>query len=210
MSADDEQIDRRTLPRLVVVLPLLAAAVGAASGWLWYQWWGPPLQGQIFETTSGIRWYPDPFDPGQQQVFSGTAEYVVLGVLGGVVLGAVAVILSRRRYLLTLLVLGVASGIAATTMFVVGVALSPPDPDSFATSANVCRERPCEQFPAAIEVTGWTPFLSWTIGSLGTFGATIAALSGAREVRRHQSGRRETGNWLERPNAARSGPSARQ
>ncbi|KAA1429012.1 hypothetical protein [Nocardioides antri] len=176
-----------------------SAAVGALGGWLWYLWWGPPAPGKIFETDSGIKWYPDPWDPGQHQVFAGTAEYALIGLAGGVLLGFGAVVVGRRQAFAALAALVVGSALAAYVAFLVGTTLSPPDPQGYATADHVG-----EEYPAAIEVTGWTPYLLWPAGALIGFCSAVVLLSGAGEVRRQQVDQQQAGNWLEPVKTARS------
>ena len=71
--------------------------------------------------------------------------------------------------------------------------LNPPDPQTYATD-----DRIGEEHPAAIEVTGWTPYLLWPAGALSGFCVTVIVGSWVGELRRAQSAQRDAGTWLER------------
>jgi hypothetical protein len=179
----------RIFPALVVTLA--GVGLGALGGWLWYVWWGPPNTGTIYDTVDGPQWY-DLTDQGVAHQFDGPAEYAIVGLVFGIVLGILAAVLGRRQALVALVGLAVGSALAAYLSFVVGTALSPPDPQDYATADNIDKE-----YPAAIELSGWTPFLVWPIGALGAFCTAIVAMSGAGEVRRQQAGQEQAGTWLQ-------------
>ncbi|WP_183094115.1 hypothetical protein [Nocardioides stalactiti] len=179
-------------------LLVAGAALGGLGGWLWYQWWGPPNKGSIFDTTAyGITWF-DTTDKGIAQDFAGTGEYVVIGFGLGLVLGTIAAFVGRRHAFAALAALLAGAALAAALSWAVGTMLSPPDPQKFATEANVCTELPCKEYPAAIEVNGWTPYLLWPIGALTGFCATTFLLGTFVEVRRQQHTHQQAGTWLER------------
>lgn len=169
---------------LVVVPVLLAgAALGALGGWLWYQWWGPPDKGIILDTVaSGPRWVAST-QQGIEGQFDGPGEYAVIALGFGVLLGILAAVLGRRQALAALAGLVAASALAAYLAFAVGTALSPPDPQQFANPDTVCTEEPCKEYDAAIETSGWTPFLCWPIGALGAYTAAIMVMSGVGTTR---------------------------
>jgi len=163
----------------LAVVPVLVAgaALGALGGWLWYQWWGPPNKGIILDTVAwGPRWVASDQQGIEHQV-DGPAEYAVIALGFGIVLGILAAVLGRRQAFAALGALVVGSALAAYLSFAVGTALSPPDPQQYATEANVCQEEPCQEYKAAIEVSGWTPFLCWPIGALGAYALAIVATS---------------------------------
>jgi hypothetical protein len=157
-------------------LAAAGAAVGALGGWLWYQWWGPANTGIIYDTVDGPKWY-DLTDQGVAHQFDGPGQYAVIALLLGIALGVVAFFVGRRQALAAVAGLIVGTALAAYLSYVVGTALSPPDPQKYATSANVCKEEPCKDYPAAIEVSGWTPFLCWPLGALGAFSTTVVVMS---------------------------------
>ncbi|MDZ5620629.1 hypothetical protein SFC88_07330 [Nocardioides sp. HM23] len=176
-ATERSRLPWRAIAVVVAVVVVAAAGLGALGGWLWYQWWGPPNTGAIYDTaTWGPRWI-DLTDQGLGQQFDGPAQYAVIGLGFGTLLGILGAVLGRRQAIAALVGLVVGSALAAYLAFVVGTALSPPDPERYATEANVCREEPCKDYPAAIEVSGWTPFLCWPIGALGGFSLTIAVMT---------------------------------
>ena len=173
--------ERRRLPWQAIVrvgLPVAAAgaALGALGGWLWYQWWGPANTGAIYDTVDGPKWY-DLTDQGLAHQFDGPAQYALVGLLLGIVLGVLGYVLGRRHALAALAGLIVGTALAASVSYLVGTQLSPPDPQQFATAANVCTEQPCKEYPAAIETSGWTPFLCWPLGALGAFSIAVVLMS---------------------------------
>ncbi len=153
---------------------MLAASggLGALAGWLWYEWWGPPNSGEIYDTTTwGPRWL-DLTDQGLAHQFDGPAQYAVLALGLGALLGVLAAVLGRRQALAALAALAAGSALAAYVSYAVGTALSPPDPQRFATKDNIG-----EEYLAAIEVSGWTPLLCWPIAALGTFAIALVAMA---------------------------------
>lgn len=113
---------------LTVVLFLLA---GALAGAVW--WWA-------WEAPSGMvrdgRWYPQPWDVGQQADFAGQAWYVVVAAVTGLLGGALATLGRARGELLTLgsVLLGSVAG--GVVMRLVGQALAPEDPHVLARTAD--------------------------------------------------------------------------
>jgi hypothetical protein len=173
----------RRLPWLAMVLVALGIVVaggglGALGGWLWYRWWAPANTGEIYDTTSGPRWY-DLSDHGFTHQFDGPAQYAVVALGLGAVLGVLAAVVGRRQALLALGALVVGSALAAYLSWLIGTEMSPPDPQALATKANIGNE-----YPAAIELSGWTPFLCWGIGALGMFALASWAASWLRTARR--------------------------
>ena len=202
------EVERRRLPWRAVAVVVGAvvaagAALGALGGWLWYQWWGPPNTGTIYDTVNGPLWF-DPSDQGIAHQFDGPGQYAVIGLGLGVVLGILAAVLGRRQAMAALAALVVGGALAAYLSWVVGTAMSPPDPEQYATADNVCTEEPCEEYPAAIEVSGWTPFLCWPIGALAGFCTAIVVMSFTGEFRRQQVDQEQSGNWLQPVRADRS------
>lgn len=111
-------------------------AVGAALGWVWERWWEPST-GTVFRK----QWFPvdgeGRYDlDALRNEFAGTAQYVVLALGAGVVLGALSSLLMAGRELLALLTVVVASVLAAVVMWQVGAALGPPDPQELARTAG--------------------------------------------------------------------------
>ncbi len=154
---------------------VLGGALGALGGWLWWRWWGPANTGSVYQTDDGPKWY-DLTAGGFTHVFDGTAQYAVIGLGFGLLLGIAAGLLSRRHAVLGLVAVVVASALGAVVAAQLGYALSPPDPQQYETAANVCEKAPCKEYPAALRISGWTPYLTWAIGALASY--FIVMLSG--------------------------------
>lgn len=177
-------------PGLVAATVVVAGAVlGALGGWLWYLWWAPAREGRIYRTEDGPRWFPDPWDPGQAQMFAGTGGYALVGIGLGLVLGVLAVFLGRRQAYAGLVGLLLGTALAAGVAYLVGTMLSPPDPQSLVDSEPVGT-----RLPAAIEVRGWTPYLCWPLGGLLGFLAATFLVSALDDVQRLEA---DTGTRLE-------------
>jgi hypothetical protein len=188
----------RAIAVVAVAVAVAGGGLGAFGGWLWYHWWGPPNTGKIYDTAVwGPKWI-DLTDDGLAHQFSGPAEYTLIALGLGLLLGILAAVLGRRQALVAFAALVAGSALAAYLAFAVGTALSPPDPQQYATKANACTEEPCKEYQAAIEISGWTPLLCWPIGAMAGFAAGTAAQSGVGELRRQQRGQQQAGAWLER------------
>ncbi|KAA1417906.1 hypothetical protein F0U44_14780 [Nocardioides humilatus] len=183
------------------VVVTASAAVGALGGWLWYQWWGPPNKGSIYETLDGRILWLDPTDKGIAHQFNGPAQYAIIGIGLGLVLGVLAALLGRRQALVALGSLIVGSALAAFLAWGVGNVLSPPDPQQYAKKSAVCTEAPCKEYDAAIEVSGWTPFLCWPLGALAGFSLTVVVAEWIGSFRGSQAAQRDAGTWLAAPGA---------
>lgn len=110
--------------------------VGAALGWVWERWWEPST-GTVFRK----EWFPVDAEgrydlDALRNEFAGTAQYVVLALGGGVVLGALSSLLLAGRELLALLVVVLSSVLAAVVMWQVGAALGPADPQELARTVG--------------------------------------------------------------------------
>lgn len=190
--AVDRRVPWRAIVIVVGVLVVTAAGLGAIGGWLWYHWWAPANIGEIYDTTEGPRWY-DVSEEGLTHQFDGPALYAVVAIGLGSLLGALAALLGRHQALAALGGLVMGSALAAYLSWAVGTAMSPPDPQQFETTANIGKE-----YPAAIELTGWTPLLCWPLAALAAFCVTIVLVSLVTEIRRTQAAQQVAGNWLER------------
>ncbi len=176
-TAEDRRPPWRAISVVAGAVVLAAGGLGALGGWLWYQWWGPPNSGEIYDTSAwGPRWF-DLTDQGLAHQFDGPAQYTVIALGFGALLGILAAVLGRRQAVAAMIALVVGSALAAYVSWLVGTTLSPPDPQKYATAENVCQEEPCKQYLAAIEVSGWTPFLCWPLAALGAFSVTIVVMS---------------------------------
>lgn len=150
---------RRVL--LAVSVLLGSAGVGWVAGQLWWQWWAPPPDGVVYETTEGLQWVADPVDAGSAQLFSATAEYAVLAAGLGLVVGLVLGVVTRGWEIVGLLLGVLTAGLAGWVMYVVGTDLSPPDPEPLLADAGAGA-----RLPGAMQVAGWSPYLAWPAGVL--------------------------------------------
>ena len=156
--------------RDVVLVLTMAALLGVGCGVVWELWWTPP-SGLVLEQV----WYPD--SDGVRQQFSGTGLYVVVGVAGGVVLGAVCAWLFDRVELVTLAAVAVGSALAGWLMFVVGTTLAPPDPTTVArTSADYT------ELPGTLEVDGDGPFVAFPAGAMTGLTVVFIGLTPTRRL----------------------------
>ena len=95
--------------------------VGALAGLVWESWWTPPSG-----VVRGHAWTVDFYE--SRGLFSGTALYVVVGLLGGILVGVTSAYFVDRVELVTLAAVAAGSVLAAWLMLQVGTALAPPDP----------------------------------------------------------------------------------
>ncbi|MEQ6901681.1 hypothetical protein [Nocardioides sp. YIM 152588] len=147
-----------------VGLLALAGALGALGGRLWWAWWSPATPGQVYATSDGLAWYPDPADPGFAHAFAGTAQFVVIGFVAGVLLGVVGGVVTRNRPLVGLGIVAVAALVGLLLTYRVGIAASPPDPTTLLGGAEAG-----DLLPANLQVSGWTPYLAWPVGAFFGF-----------------------------------------
>lgn len=180
-----------------------SVALGLLGGWLWWTWWAPATPGRIYDVPDkGPHWYPDPWDPGQTDAFGGTAQYIVIGLGLGLLLGLLAGLLAGRLALPVLAAVLLGSALAALAMVWLGTQLSPPDPQTLATAANVD-----EKVPGNLEVTmgrvsllGWddapvpTPYLAWPVGGLTGYLVVMLSAKSLGEVRAREN---DPTTWLE-------------
>ena len=152
------------------VLAVLAgfAVGGVLCGVLWQWWWTPPT-GIVADHT----WFPDL--EGARAVFSGTALYTVVALVGGLLLGAAAAWFCYRLPLLTLVVVAMGAVLAAWLMYQTGTALAPPDPQlAAATAADDTELR------GTLVVSGDSPFFAFPVGALVAVAAVFVGLTRGR------------------------------
>jgi MFS family permease len=148
---------RQALPYALEALAVLAlfAAVGAGAGWLWFQVWHQPTG-----TVVAHDWFTD--EAGLRNVFDGTAWYVVLAAAGALLAGALATVFARRSPLVTMAAVLLGSALAAWLMLRVGLALSPPDPEVLAKTADEGTK-----LPGRLSLEGGhSPYLVWPLAAL--------------------------------------------
>ena len=157
----------RRLARLLVVLVAFAVS-GVLAGVVWHALWTPP---------SGV-YYQDEWvidAAGAPQDVGGTALYVVVGLVAGLVVGFAVTLTSRRDEMLVLAAVAVGSGVAAALMAITGHALGPPDPRPLAAGQ--------EDFTAAdadLRVEGTSPYVAYPAGALSAATASFLLLNGPR------------------------------
>ena len=167
---------------------VLGGALGAAGGWFWYRWWGPPGEGEVYETSRGPLWL-DTADQARTHAFDAIAQFVVIGVTLGLVLGLVAAIVGRRRPLGALAAVCAASAVGALLAARVGFQLSPPDPQTLADEVEIGAK-----LSDGLVLDGWTPYLCWPVGALVGFLAVMLSSKSVSEVRRSAT---DGSTWLE-------------
>ena len=140
--------------RQVLLVVVGFAVAGALAGVVWEWVWAPPsgvaLGGEFLLDGDGLR-----------SEFSGTALYVVVATLAGLLLGVLVAVLSDRHELLTLVAVAVGSVLAGWLMLQVGTALGPPDPGPLASTAE-------DYTPLVDElrVSGRSPYIAFPAGAL--------------------------------------------
>ena len=160
-------------PVLLVVGVLAAyAVVGVAAGWLWHELW-TPADGVVV----GHQWYAS--GDALRDDFSGTGIYVVVASLAGLVLGLASALLGGRRPMVTVVAAVAASALAAFLMTTVGQGLGPEDPQTLAAKAA-----DGTKLPSALAVTGFSPTLAFTFGTLVALAVVYTMFPGkTREAR---------------------------
>ncbi|HEX6148258.1 hypothetical protein [Nocardioides sp.] len=154
--------------RDVLVVLAACAAAGALAGVVWEAWWTPPV-GVVRDQA----WYLDFFQ--SRDLFSATALYVVVGVVGGLLVGAASAFFVDRVELLTLATVVVGSLLAGWLMLQVGSALAPPDPHALArTAAEDTR------LPGTLEVSGTWPRGAFPAGAMLGVAAIYIGLTASR------------------------------
>jgi disulfide bond formation protein DsbB len=147
---------------------LVLVVVGALAGVVWEWVWSPPLG-----VTVDHRWVAQD-EANLRGQFSGTGWYVVVGALAGLVGGAAAALLLDRVPIATLIGVAIGSLLGAAVMYRVGVALGPDDPDGVARGA-----KNGTQLPAALAVSGHSPWVALPAGALVAMALVFLGLSAA-------------------------------
>ncbi|WP_323792720.1 hypothetical protein [Nocardioides sp.] len=168
----------------VLVLAVFAA-VGAAAGWLWERWWSP-ITGVVVDGTWVAGYRPEGdgfvFDfPSLENFFDGTAQYVVIGVLAGLVLGVVFSLLGRGSELVMLVAVVAGSALAGYVAYRLGTHLGPPDPTTLEAAAA-----DGTTLPGDLTVEGASPFVAWPLGAL--IGLSVTYLLTTSRAHTHARG----------------------
>jgi hypothetical protein len=137
----------------LVVLAVFAG-VGALCGLLWFRVWDVP-----HGVVSGHQWYTS--ETGLRADFAATGWYVVIALLAGLVLGALAAWRCDRSELVTLAAVLAGSVLAGYLMLQVGYHLSAPDPDVLARAA-----KDGTKLDGALRVGSGPPKLAFPFGAL--------------------------------------------
>jgi hypothetical protein len=159
----------RLLEPLLVLLAF--AAAGALAGWWWERWW-TPITGVVVDGTwiAGYRPQGEQFVfdfPSLEGFFDGTAQYVVLGLGGGLLLGILCGLLGRRSELVMLVAVVLGSALAGFVAYRLGTSLAPVDPVTLESSLP-----DGTVLPAGLSVPGTSPFVAWPLGALLGLGGT--------------------------------------
>ncbi len=141
------------LPQLASVL-LLFAAGGAIAGVVWEWLWTPPV-GRVADG----RWLLDA--DGLRADVSGTALYVLVAAVAGLLLGVACGLLPHDAELVTLAGVVLGSALAAWLMLQVGQSLGPEDPRVLAADA-----RQGARLPDQLDVDGRSPYVAFPTGAL--------------------------------------------
>jgi hypothetical protein len=164
-------ISRWWVVRDVLVVLAACAVAGVLAGVVWEAWWTPPI-GVVSEGD----WYVDFFASREQ--FNATAQYVVVGVASGLIVGATSAYFVDRVELVTLATVVVGSVLAAWLMLKVGTALGPPDPAVLARTAA-----DDTSLPGNLEVSGRWPLGAFPAGALLGVAVIYIGLTSSRRSR---------------------------
>lgn len=184
---------RQLLESVVVVLAFVAA--GSAAGWLWERWWTPTL-GVVIEGS----WVPGyradangfVFDfPSLEGFFDGTAQYVVIGLGAGLVLGVLFALLGRGSEIAMLLAVLIGSLLAGFIAYRLGTHLGPLDP-----TILEARVDEATVLPADLRIEGRSPFFAWPLGALVGLCVTYLLTSATAESQRRET---DDPRWLGQP-----------
>lgn len=153
-----------SLRRFLVVVAVFAAA-GALAGAIWEWIWTPPngvvIEGKLLLDGDGLR-----------NDFSGTALFVLVAAVTGLVVSVVVCVVLDRHELVTLLGVALGSVLATWLMLTVGEALGPPDPTALALAAD-----DYDRIPDRLRVSGHSPWTAMPGGALIGLAAVFVGLS---------------------------------
>lgn len=145
----------RLIARQFILVVLVLVLTGVVAGVVWEWLWSAPV-GSVVDGT----WVAQD-EQNLRESFSGTGWYVVIAGVAGIAGGAIAALVLDRSPLATLAGVAVGSVLGGLAMYAVGVWLGPPDPVEIARSAGEGA-----RLPAALGVSGVTPFLAMPAGAL--------------------------------------------
>jgi hypothetical protein len=148
---------RSTIRRVaidVTAILVVFAVAGVACGFLWEHIWTAPT-GVAYQH----KWVLD--GGGLPEDFSGTGLYALIAAAAGLVLGLVLTLVFVNDEVASLVAIIVGAGLAAYLMWVVGVALGPPDPHTIARTA-----KDFDPIPSDLSVHGKSAWLAFPLGAL--------------------------------------------
>lgn len=153
---DSERTSRTTSSTVVQagVIVVVFALVGALAGVVWEWLWTAPV------AVAAQHAVQPTFDTVRAE-FSGTAWYVVVASIAGLLTSIALAMFFDRHEIVTLVAVVVGSLVAAWVMARVGGALGPPDPATVAADAKDGTE-----IALNLTVHGKTPFLALPAGAL--------------------------------------------
>ena len=159
------RLDRRALVQAGLIVAIFAV-VGVLAGLVWEWLWTPAMGGVLDHN-----WGPQDAIALSEQ-FGGTGWYVVVGTVAGLVTGALVALFLDRVPLLTLAAVVVGSVLAAWLMYVVGIAVGPPDPEVLAKTAA-----DGTLIPEQLQVSGTSPWIALPGGALVGLALVFLGLS---------------------------------
>lgn len=186
-------IGRQLLEPLLVLLAF--ALAGAGAGWLWERWW-TPTSGVVVDGTwiPGYRAVGDSFVfdfPSLEGFFDATAQFVVIGVVVGLVLSVLCALLGKRSEIVMLVAVAGGAVLASLIAYRLGIHLGPVDPTSLETAATTGTA-----LPADLSIEGVSPFVAWPLGALLGLSVTYLLTAATAESQRRES---EDPRWMGRP-----------
>lgn len=157
--------DRVSVRQLALAV-LVLVVTGVVAGFVWEWLWTAPV-GSVVDGA----WVAQD-EQNLRAAFSGTGWYVVVAAVAGIVGGAIVALLLDRTPLGTLVGVTVGSVLGGLAMYAVGVWIGPPDPVETARSAAEGAT-----LPAALGVSGGTPFLAMPAGALVALAVVFLGLA---------------------------------
>ena len=155
---------RVALQALLVVV--LVAAAGAVAGVVWEWVWSPP-RGVVVHH----QWVATS-EAALRGQFTGTAWYVVVAGVAGLLVGALVALVADRRPLVALGSLVVGTALGAWLMRLVGVALGPADPAGLARTA-----KQGTHLPDMLRLSGASAYVAYPTGALLALALLFLGLS---------------------------------
>lgn len=166
---------RPALVQLGIAVLLLAAA-GALAGVVWEWVWTAPMGVVVDHKWVALD------EANLRGQFTGTAWYVVVAAVAGLVGGALAALFLDRVPMATLVGVVLGSLLGALLMYRVGLALGPGDPVRAATAA-----KEGAHLPARLAVSGHSAWIALPAGALIALTLVFLGLSAVhREVARDE------------------------